>query len=73
MRAELSAILERFDIPMIMVSHDLDDVDHFAQTLVAFGHGRVLDVIDYETRRKTESARAILNPLFLSAEIREPQ
>ena len=33
------------------------------QTLVAFGQGRVLDVIDYETRRKTESARAILDPL----------
>ena len=73
MRAELSRILERFDIPMIMVSHDLDDVDHFAQTLVAFGQGRVLDVINYETRRKTESARAILDPLFLAAEIQEPQ
>ena len=71
MRAELSAILERFDIPMIMVSHDLDDVDHFAQTLVAFGQGRVLDVIDYETRRKTESARAILDPLFLAAQNRD--
>ncbi|MGE4442570.1 MAG: ATP-binding cassette domain-containing protein [Desulfomicrobium sp.] len=71
MRAELSTILERFDIPMVMVSHDLDDVDHFAQTLVAFGHGRVLDVIDYEARRKTESARAILDPLFLSAQSRD--
>lgn len=71
MRAELSLILERFDIPMIMVSHDLDDVDHFAQTLVAFGQGRVLDVIDYETRRKTESARAILDPLFLATQNRD--
>jgi molybdate transport system ATP-binding protein len=73
MRHELSAILERFDIPMIMVSHDLDDVDHFAQTLVAFGHGSVLAVIDYESRRKTENARSILDPLFLAAEIQEPQ
>jgi molybdate transport system ATP-binding protein len=68
MRAELFAILERFDMPMVMVSHDLDDVDHFAQTLVAFGRGRVLDVGDYETRRRTESARQILDPLFLAAE-----
>jgi molybdate transport system ATP-binding protein len=68
MRAELFAILERFDMPMVMVSHDLDDVDHFAQTLVAFGRGRVLDVVDYETRRRTESARQILDPLFLAAE-----
>ncbi len=71
MRAELFTILERFDIPMVMVSHDLDDVDHFAQTLVVFGHGRVLDVIDYESRRKTESARSILDPLFLSAQNRD--
>ena len=70
MRAELFAILERFDMPMVMVSHDLDDVDHFAQTLVAFGRGRVLDVVDYEARRRTESARQILDPLFLAAETR---
>lgn len=68
MRAELFDILERFDIPMVMVSHDLDDVDHFAQTLVAFGHGRVLDVVDYEARRKNEYPRQILDPLFLAAQ-----
>lgn len=68
MREELSAILERFDLPMVLVSHDLDDIDHFAQTLVAFGQGRVLDVIDYAARRATESARAILDPLFLAAQ-----
>jgi len=72
MRAELSRILERFDMPMVMVSHDLEDVEHFAQTLVAFGRGRVLDVVDYEARRRTESARQILDPLFLMAQT-EPQ
>ena len=68
MRAELSAILERFDMPMVMVSHDLDDVDHFAQTLIAFGCGRVLEVIDYESRRKAQSPRQILDPLFQVAQ-----
>lgn len=68
MRAELFTILERFDIPMVMVSHDLDDVDHFAQTLVAFGQGRVLEVIDYESRRRTEIPRQILDPLFQAAQ-----
>lgn len=68
MRAELFTILERFDIPMVMVSHDLDDVDHFAQTLVAFGQGRVLEVVDYESRRRTESPRQILDPLFQAAQ-----
>lgn len=68
MRAELFAILERFAMPMVMVSHDLDDVDHFAQTLVAFGHGRVLDVIDFAALRRSQSARQILDPLFLAAQ-----
>jgi len=68
MRSELFNILERFDIPMVMVSHDLEDVDHFAQTLVAFGHGRVLEVIDYESRRRAESPRQILDPLFQAAQ-----
>lgn len=68
MRVELSRILARFDIPMVMVSHDLDDVDHFAQTLVAFGGGRTLAVIDYEKRRQTESAKQILDPLFQAAQ-----
>lgn len=68
MRAELSAILERFDLPMVMVSHDLDDVDHFAQTLIAFGNGRVLEVVDYARRRATETPGAILDPLFRAAQ-----
>ncbi len=68
MRVELFAILQRFDLPLVMVSHNLEDVDHFAQTLVAFGHGRVLDVIDYEARRRRESARQILDPLFQAAQ-----
>lgn len=68
MRAELFDILERFDMPMVMVSHDLEDVDHFAQTLVAFGRGRVLEVIDYEACRKTQSPRQILDPLFQAAQ-----
>ena len=68
MREELSVLLERFNLPMILVSHDLDDIDHFAQTLVAFGHGRILDVIDYATLRQTQSAHSILNPLYLAAQ-----
>lgn len=68
MREEVFALLERFALPMIMVSHDLADVEYFAQTLVAFGHGQVLDVIDYATRRRTESPQDILDPLFQAAQ-----
>lgn len=68
MREEVSRILERFDMPMVLVSHDLEDIDHFAQTLIAFGGGRTLHVADYATRRATESARDILGPLFRDAD-----
>jgi molybdate transport system ATP-binding protein len=64
MRQEVSHILERFDIPMVLVSHDQEDIDHFAQTLIAFAAGRVLDVVDYARQRATLSAQEILNPLY---------
>ncbi|WP_045220115.1 ATP-binding cassette domain-containing protein [Desulfonatronum thioautotrophicum] len=68
MREELARIQERFNVPMVMVSHDLADVDAFAETLVAFGHGRVLEVLNYRKRRSGgESATDILTPLFEAA------
>lgn len=68
MREELFHILQCFDIPMVLVSHDLDDIDHFAQTLVVFGQGKILDVMDYTARRAAESAKSILDPLYLCAQ-----
>lgn len=47
-REELDAILLRFGLPMILISHDLDDVRLFADTLVLYeasqGAGRVTQV-----------------------------
>lgn len=68
MRQEVFRILERFDIPMVLVSHDLEDIDHFAQTLVAFADGKVLNVVDYTQQRTTQSAQEILNPLYQLAQ-----
>lgn len=68
MRDELTRLRRRFNIPMIMVSHDLADVEAFAQTMVAFGHGRTMAVLDFQARRAAgESAAAILTPLFEAA------
>lgn len=64
MRQEVSRILERFDIPVVLVSHDLEDIDHFAQSLVAFANGQVLCVLDYTKQRATQSAQEILSPLY---------
>ena len=43
-RDELEAIRERFGVPMVLVSHDPDDVTRFADTLVRYEPGRVVEV-----------------------------
>ncbi len=45
-RAELAVIRSRFDVPMLLVSHDLDDVRQFADTLVQYESGRIAQVIE---------------------------
>ena len=44
MRSELSRVLENFDIPMIMVTHDSDEVESFAQAVVVYRKGNVVGV-----------------------------
>lgn len=44
MRGELSRTLEAFDIPLILVTHDIDEVTAFAQSVVVYADGRVVDV-----------------------------
>jgi molybdate transport system ATP-binding protein len=44
MRRELARILERFDLPMIMVTHDVDEVAAFADTIVLYHRGSVAAV-----------------------------
>ncbi len=67
MRAEVARIREAVGVPMVMVTHDPQDVEAFAQTLVAFGHGRVREVLDWLARRAAgETPEAILGPLFES-------
>ncbi len=44
MREELSKVLENFEIPMIMVTHDSDEVESFAQAVVVYNYGKVVGV-----------------------------
>lgn len=68
MRQELKNILSEFDMPMVMVSHDLEDVEVFGETLVAFGHGQVQDILDYRALRKRGKQTVdILKPLYDAA------
>ena len=44
LRKELLEIQARFDVPMIMITHDPEDINVFAETLVTYQAGRVCDV-----------------------------
>jgi molybdate transport system ATP-binding protein len=44
-RGELDAIQRRFGVPMVLISHDLDDVRLFADTLVLYEAGRTAQVV----------------------------
>ena len=44
LRKELKDIRKRFDIPIIMITHDPEDIQAFAETLVVYEAGEVRDV-----------------------------
>lgn len=44
MREELSSTLQQFDIPMILVTHDSDEVESFAQSVAVYRNGLVESV-----------------------------
>ena len=49
-RSELEATRQRFGVPMVLISHDLDDVSDLADTLVLYAPGRVLAVAEADAR-----------------------
>ncbi len=53
LRNELLAIHARFEVPVIMITHDPEDIRAFAQTLVTYEPGRVCKV-DHFLRAKGE-------------------
>jgi len=53
MRRALSDLLETIDIPMILVTHDLEDIAVLADTLVAYCNGAVTDVQHFAGTART--------------------
>jgi molybdate transport system ATP-binding protein len=49
-RDELAAMQHRFDVPMVVITHDPADVEAFAENVVVFDHGRVTQTIDLGNR-----------------------
>jgi molybdate transport system ATP-binding protein len=52
MRIEMAALLEQCNIPMIMITHDPEDVDAFADDLAVYAHGRILCMENNFRRRR---------------------
>jgi molybdate transport system ATP-binding protein len=44
-RDELDALRERFAVPLVLISHDIEDVRRFADTLVLLGRDGVAEVV----------------------------
>jgi molybdate transport system ATP-binding protein len=44
-RDELDALRERFAVPLVLISHDIEDVRRFADTLVLLGRDGVAQVV----------------------------
>jgi molybdate transport system ATP-binding protein len=45
MRQELLRVRQRFTIPVILITHDPDDVAALAETVVVYDRGRVIEVV----------------------------
>lgn len=52
-RVELAGILNRLDIPLVMVTHDPADVAFFGGDVVSYAEGKVLEVQPAEVMRRT--------------------
>ncbi len=45
MRLELFEIRKKFDVPMLIITHDPADVEVFGNTVIKMENGRVIDII----------------------------
>ncbi|MEW6658698.1 MAG: ATP-binding cassette domain-containing protein [Thermodesulfobacteriota bacterium] len=63
MRQELLKIKERFTIPVMLITHDPEDVAVLAETLVVYDHGRVRQIVDDPQDQSPEKLLASLSPL----------
>ncbi|MDO5538172.1 MAG: ATP-binding cassette domain-containing protein, partial [Desulfovibrionaceae bacterium] len=63
MRTEIRALLEDWNIPMVIITHDPDDVEAFADMLVMFSEGRTRQCVDWTGLRGTgeRSRQALLD------------
>mgnify|MGYP001734474410 CR=1 FL=1 len=65
MRREIRALLDEWNIPVVLITHDPADVDAFADSLADYRNGMIRHVLDdYPARRASEpDALSLLAPL----------
>jgi len=63
MRAELTRIRDRFQVPVILITHDQDDVEAFAETLVMYEDGIVQGVWPFKRLRTQGAGFDCENPM----------
>jgi molybdate transport system ATP-binding protein len=66
MRRELRTMQERFQVPMVVITHDPMDAEALAQTLVVFDHGHVARTVDHmaEGERAAHAVRRAVADLY---------
>jgi len=62
MRRELLKIKERFTIPVMLITHDPEDVAALAQTVVVYDAGRIRRVMPLEDDDRRRAAPSLLSP-----------
>jgi len=60
LRQELAAVRQRWQIPMLMITHDVDDVLALADRACVIEHGQVVRELDLRTGEHTEHHRQLL-------------
>ncbi len=59
LRDELAEVQARFGVPLVLITHDLQDVEHLAQTLVVIDAGSVTRVVPLGPLRDAMSPEAL--------------
>ena len=60
MRQELRRVQERFNLPVILITHDPEDVAALAQTVVVYDAGRIRRVMALDDQEKKAAAANLL-------------
>jgi molybdate transport system ATP-binding protein len=60
MRQELLRVQERFNLPVILITHDPEDVAALAQTVVVYDAGRIRQVMAVQSEDKEQAAAGLL-------------